>query len=381
MSTIFNIRSHGAVGNGYADDTHAIQTCLYLAIACDGAVYIPPGTYRVTAPIFEEQIASRISIFGDGKNVSIILCEKCSGLVLHFQQSGAQQPYGVTMRDFAMRALGNSFEAIKVTYGVPPITSDHNQPSVTLDNVDVISDPEGSWANGIILEGAWNPTLNNCFISGNSFGGDWGLMTGAGVSIRGMCVNAHLVNVRCNFWAIGLQVISSDDRNTEGIFVCNCSMVAVKTGLLMKGLAVKDAPRISTITWVGGLIECRVGKQTGQRAAIWLDKVWTVLVSGVQILAEEVPPEDQGPTYAVLAVACNGVVVATCDINAWNYGLHTAGDCRGIAATGCTFTNCDKQVIYPSGTVGSRSYGHTLVTGTPFEWTADPVSNKMGFVN
>jgi hypothetical protein len=45
--SVFNVRSYGAVGNGVADDTSAIQAAITASIASGGAVYFPKGTYKI----------------------------------------------------------------------------------------------------------------------------------------------------------------------------------------------------------------------------------------------------------------------------------------------------------------------------------------------
>src|SRR2546423_1736624 len=47
---IFNVRSpiFGALGNGTADDTAAIQRAIDRASAAGGTVYFPAGAYRIT---------------------------------------------------------------------------------------------------------------------------------------------------------------------------------------------------------------------------------------------------------------------------------------------------------------------------------------------
>ncbi len=379
--TRFNIRDFGAVGDGLANDQLAIQSAIMCALACNGAVYFPPGTYLSEGPIGFEQTAARISLFGDGQNVSMVLFRNCSGFCLAFPQSGAQQPFGATFRNLGIRALGACGTALRVSYGMPPVTSDHNQPSCAFSNLQIVSDPEGTWSNGIDFESGWNPTFDNVFISGDSCGGNWNAMRGAGITLRGMTVNAHLSNVRCNFFAEGLRVVSSDGRNTEGIFCSNCSMVAVQRGYVIKGdQLVPGAPRISTITIVGGLVECRVGGVEALSAAIHLENVWTALITGVQVLAESIPDPAVKVTYGILSVNSSGVVVTCVDVNAFNHGIHAVGLSRSNNANSCTFTNVAEQVVFAPGVEHSRSYGHTLFNGTPFEYTASP-TNKMGFIN
>jgi polygalacturonase len=44
-----DVRAFGAVGDGQTDDTAAIQKAV--DTAQQGTVYLPPGVYRITAPI------------------------------------------------------------------------------------------------------------------------------------------------------------------------------------------------------------------------------------------------------------------------------------------------------------------------------------------
>lgn len=43
--TTVNVRTFGAVGDGIHDDTHAFQEALDAIRECEGAVYVPAGTY------------------------------------------------------------------------------------------------------------------------------------------------------------------------------------------------------------------------------------------------------------------------------------------------------------------------------------------------
>ena len=379
MTTIFNVRNFGATGNGYTPDTAAIQSAVMAALASNGAVYFPPGQYLITAEIFFPTTAARIAFFGDGSNVSVIYTKECAGLNLNFAQNGAQQPYGATIRNLGIRALGQCPLVIRVSYGQPEVSNDHNQPSLTISNVLVASDGEGSFLDGILIEGAWNPTLENVFISGDSHGGNWNELAGTGLELRGYCVNAHLTNVRTNFFQTGLMAHGTAAGNTEGIFCDNCSMVGTQRGVWIKG-APLGTGRISTFEWRGGLIECRftgVGEQHG-KAAFHFERLWTGIVSGCQMLGDTIAT--QGISYGVIPQECHGIVVSACDINAFNQGVFTTGDCRGINVNGNTFTNVSRQVAFTNGTISSRSYGHTLVNDTPSELDQSG-KNKMGFVN
>jgi len=69
---VFNVKDFGALGNGAADDTAAIQAaCDQAAIQPVGTVYVPHGTYITTAPLLVEN-AFGVRIIGDSQIGSLI---------------------------------------------------------------------------------------------------------------------------------------------------------------------------------------------------------------------------------------------------------------------------------------------------------------------
>ena len=59
-----SVKDFGAVGDGVADDTTAIQAALNAAFtAGGGGVYVPTGTYKITLPLI---VRSNTSLYGDG---------------------------------------------------------------------------------------------------------------------------------------------------------------------------------------------------------------------------------------------------------------------------------------------------------------------------
>ena len=78
---IFNVKDYGAIGNGIADDTVAIQAVMNaLKLAGGGVAYLPKGVYRVnkTADLaigdgkHAITLYSNISVIGDGPYLTII---------------------------------------------------------------------------------------------------------------------------------------------------------------------------------------------------------------------------------------------------------------------------------------------------------------------
>lgn len=89
----YNVKTFGAVGNGVANDTAAIQAALAAANAVDGAVYFPAGTYLVSAATDVEHPnedaakaalvlpGSGITLEGDGPTLSVIKLSTASSSV------------------------------------------------------------------------------------------------------------------------------------------------------------------------------------------------------------------------------------------------------------------------------------------------------------
>lgn len=376
---VFNVRDFGALGNGLANDAPAVQSALDCAKKFDGTLYLPPGRYLCREAIVCGNLRSRISIIGDGANVSqLFFTDGSEGIVLGFEQDGAMQPFGLTMLNVGLVARGRCGNALSIDYGAPEITSDHYQPSTQIRGVSVISDNLGSWSNGIVIADAWNVSMTDVFVSGDSANGVWNNMSGHGIRFERMCVNAHLLNVRCNFWAVGLFYQNASGPNTEGIFCTNCSMVAVKRGVWIIGNADHIAPRVSTLVWNGGMIENRVGGVLDGSAAFHLHNVWTALINGCQMLTEtlDVP----GTTYGLFLDNCASIVVTGCDLSGWKIGLITVGQCRAICSHGNTFANTPHQTFFTQDTIRSRSYGHVLFNDDASE-TDESGRNRIGFVN
>lgn len=363
----FDITANGAVGDGIADDWAAIQDALQKASTANGCLYIPAGRYHCSHPLSLLGLRRNIAIRGDGQNVSILVATGGENLLsLSFDQLGANQPWGLNLVDVSFRAVGRAGTAITVSYGNPAVTNDHFQPSVVMRGVTVASDHLGSWSNGIRVEAAWNVSMTDVYVSGHSFGGRWNELSGRGIQLDRMCVNSHFANVHCNFWAVGFCAHASAGINTEGLFFSNCSMVAVKRGVWIAGDAGnRIAPRISTLTWTGGLIECRVGGVLDGSAAFHLQNVWTALIQGVQCITETLTCPTT--TYGIIAQDCNGLVVTGCDLNAWNRGVFTTGKCAGITVVGNTFTNTAEPVAFGSGCTSSKAHCNVRVDGAKVE--------------
>lgn len=78
----YNVKAFGAVGDGSADDTAAIQKAVNAGVTNRRSVFIPRtslgsvGLHRITSPI---TVSGRVRIYGEGTNYSGVVCTGCSG--------------------------------------------------------------------------------------------------------------------------------------------------------------------------------------------------------------------------------------------------------------------------------------------------------------
>lgn len=364
MSKTYDVMDFGAVGDGVADDHFAIQTTLKLAASNNGCMYVPGGVYKCGASLRLNNVANRVSVRGDGPNASVLRPVGCDGLNLSFQQSGQLQPYGANIQDIGfspMGGVGAAGSPIVISYGTPAVSNDHYEPSTIIRNVVANSNDTDWWTNGVDLNGAWNPRLTDVFVSGSPHGGNWGLLEGAGFILRRSCVNAHFVNCSANFWHRGFAYATGtgvNDPNTEGIFFSNCSFVAVYKGVEIYGNpnfvipGIGSVPRVSGITWNGGLIELRQTGTVGGSAAFDLRHVWDAQIVGMMMLSDKI----EG--YGCFLSTVKRITVSGCAVQAFNIGLVTDGICDAVLSCGNSYCNTPTQNIFTPDTTGSRSYGH-----------------------
>jgi hypothetical protein len=82
----YNVRAYGAVGDGVADDTAAIQAAVVALSATGGVLYFPTGTYLISMAI--AITADGVSVRGDGMHASHIVQTSTSEHGISFIKSG-----------------------------------------------------------------------------------------------------------------------------------------------------------------------------------------------------------------------------------------------------------------------------------------------------
>jgi hypothetical protein len=94
LSSFVNVKSYGAVGDGVADDTLAVQA----AINASDGVFFPTGTYKLTAAV---TLKANNTVFGEGASSVILYTGTAATQGAFFTNSGSATAYinNITIRD------------------------------------------------------------------------------------------------------------------------------------------------------------------------------------------------------------------------------------------------------------------------------------------
>jgi hypothetical protein len=181
-----------------------------------------------------------IALVGNGSNVSVIKqTANVNGIKFNMDNGGVNdQIYQVYIKDLGFHAVGQASCSINVTYGTSSISA-HSDPSVTIDNVHILSDGSGNyWSHGICLESAWNFKILNSMVCGYQTGSAF---LGNGLEVKRLCINGTITNTQFNFWDCGVFINSVDyvsgtiGQNTEGLLIDKVYMVPVNDGVRAYG--------------------------------------------------------------------------------------------------------------------------------------------------
>lgn len=155
-----NPRDYGAVGDGVADDTTAMQTAL--TNAAGSMLYIPAGTYMISTVLtYDTTVSGKIRIEGDGPNSIIkITGATTKGLMITGSQGSGHD--FVYLGDFRIESYtSGSSGALLHLYGVAAFGIER----VNLDG-RVLSDI-GILLNGSGDQGVQQGEISNCSIFSN----------------------------------------------------------------------------------------------------------------------------------------------------------------------------------------------------------------------
>jgi hypothetical protein len=212
-----NVKDFGAVGNGQADDTPAIQAAVNSAAGqMKGVIFFPPGVYRTTAPIL-------FNTRGDDHNIHFLGCGLASHIV------GAHSDF-IIRRDSVVGASTGTDCIEKLRISGPNAIQWND--AVVLNVRDcLIEASNGIW----IYEEAYPPLIEGCVFRGNNTQPGVAILgqasiiscdiTGCyeGVRLRG---NSAIIGCRIEMCQLGVVIgvdQNNNDRATGGVHINSTS--------------------------------------------------------------------------------------------------------------------------------------------------------------
>ena len=165
-SDILSLKDFGAVGDGVADDTAAVNAWITAVLASDGgAGYVPTGTYRVTQQITIDVTTCRatgIRLWGDGPRRSIFSSAYTAGTCFRLINTDASDGYFYTSMDgvgFEGNVNGTLFELGDPTGG--DAGNSLNFRNITMNNVS-----NGVNAKVLVMTRIFASTFENLTVNG-----------------------------------------------------------------------------------------------------------------------------------------------------------------------------------------------------------------------
>lgn len=110
LGDVVSVKDFGAIGDGVADDTAAIQAAVNSLST--GTVFLPAGTYKVTAGI---TLKSGVSIAGSGQFSTTVLVAT-AGIVAFSMVFGSSSGANHTMSDFSIYCTAASVQGFKFVH-------------------------------------------------------------------------------------------------------------------------------------------------------------------------------------------------------------------------------------------------------------------------
>lgn len=214
-----SVKDFGAVGDGVADDTAAIQAAIDAAE--NGELYFPAGDYKITSSI---SIPGRITVRGAGVRQTIITCYNCDGFTVPAGTSF------VTMTDFTIgqdvryTTTPNALVGVSVN-GIPASQCYWH----TYRNVFIDGFQEAFYAGSV-----GSSVFDNCTAAYSQ----------KGLTFTGQCLNNTVIACRFGEQDSGLNPPSAgsygikagdDTGSIEGLMITNNLIFGVERGIWANG--------------------------------------------------------------------------------------------------------------------------------------------------
>ena len=220
LNGIVSVLQFGAVGDGVASDTAAIQAAIDSISESGGALHFPAGTYIIGSTL---NISNKpVSIFGDGIGVSIL---KWTGVGMVGQNginytNASFEP--LLLQDLSIKAFPNPSNvtqvagiALNVVY---PSEETKLEPTVKLLRVEIRPEQsgatqQGGWSTCVYAKDAGRFSANNCNFASRTPLGTKGIHISTGVNAFFPVIN------NCDFTLFEDAIYSSGPASPGGTVI------------------------------------------------------------------------------------------------------------------------------------------------------------------
>lgn len=234
-----SLKDFGAVGNGIADDTIAIQNALNWASSNGITLYIPAGIYRLFTAVGIGSSSSYISkgmrIVGAGKGTTYFRWDASSSSAgMYFYMN--DQTYSLQISDMSVQTYRQGVGVAIAAFW--PDASGVSSPAAHIVNVEIGAPlgVQGWFQYGIELRNAYMSTIDNVVIRGTGAGTPNRRDMLRGISLSGTSTDVKIINTHIYFAFRGIHL----QDFSEGANIAHCYIIWVTEGIT--GLDGSSAP-------------------------------------------------------------------------------------------------------------------------------------------
>jgi parallel beta-helix repeat protein len=215
--------TYGAVGDGIADDTTAIQAAFTAAalLVSGGIVFFPAGIYKITTKITISN--TPIMVLGAGIDVSVIVNKNDTNGIFDYDTNDVKDAFNIENITLATDQIGGG-DAINCTW---PATATSTIKNFNANNVSIVpfrgEEAAAYFTFGIQLTNAHNGALNNMLIRGK----DVDVTSSAGIRLLGTCRDVKISNSNIFYSSNGIIGAGTSER----CVVDNCTIEWVTKGV------------------------------------------------------------------------------------------------------------------------------------------------------